>query len=373
MNGIDFLNDIREIYFSKTVYSWLLVITTSLLLTVVIKFMVGRAAQRMRRFTNRTASHWDDVGLDIIEEIKPTFIFIHIANLLLKPINSSETSHFVLLLSVVVITILQVWLSGQHLMKSWKQHILQSRIQKDPSSAAALGLLYSIIQTIFVVTIVLVGLSNLGVNIGALLAGLGVGGIAVALAAQNILGDLLASLSIVLDKPFVVGDYIVTGTHKGTIESIGIKTTRLRSLSGEELVVSNKDLLESRVHNFKRMQERRVVHQFGIAYTTSAEKLKLIPLWIKEITERQTLLKFDRCHLFQFGPSELRFEWVFFVLDPDYQIFMDLQQQLLLEIYKKLGDEKIDFAFPSQAIYIKESPSSFRPNPRGAFNEGYTI
>ena len=163
---------------------------------------------------------------------------------------------------------MQVAIWGFYVIKNWRQIYLDQRVKKDPSSSAALGLLFTAVQVTFLIVLVLIGLSNLGVDITALLAGLGVGGIAVALAAQNILGDLLASLSIVLDKPFVVGDFIVAGSEKGTVEHIGIKTTRLRSLSGEELIFSNKDLLESRVQNFKRMWVRRVVQSFVVVYST---------------------------------------------------------------------------------------------------------
>src|SRR5690606_19671212 len=143
-----------------------------------------------------------------------------------------------------------------------------------------LGLIYVTVRVLFVVVLILIGLSNMGVDVAALVAGLGIGGIAIALAAQNVLGDLLASLSIVLDKPFTIGDFIVAGSEMGTVENIGVKTTRIRSLSGEELVFSNKDLLESRVRNYKRMWQRRVEQKFSVVHATDVEKLAQIPVWV---------------------------------------------------------------------------------------------
>jgi small-conductance mechanosensitive channel len=248
-----------------------------------------------------------------------------------------------------------VW--GQYLMQVWKHQVLEKRVAENPSSSAALGLLYRFMQGGFITLVILLGLSNVGVDIRALLAGLGVGGIAVALAAQNILGDLLASLSIVLDKPFVVGDFIVSGEVRGTIESIGIKTTRLRSISGEQIVISNKDLLESRVQNFKRMWERRVVKRLGFVYATPPNTLAQIPTWIREIISREEKLRFERCHFVDYGASSLDFELVFYVTDPDYKLYMDIQQRILLDILSKLNNEKVEFAFPTQSLLIEKVPT----------------
>lgn len=274
--------------------------------------------------------------------------------------SKSTTNNFdrALLVSVVVISIFQIALWGMHLIKSWKDAFLRRQVQSDPSIASAMGLIHTSLQTIFIVTVVLIGLSNLGVDIGALLAGLGVGGIAIALAAQNILGDLLASLSIVLDKPFVVGDFIVTGDDAGTVENIGIKTTRLRSLSGEELIFSNKILLDSRVKNYKRMWQRRVVQNFGVVYSTSANILEQIPTWVKQIVEQNPEAIFDRCHFAKYGDSSLDFELVFWVKSPEYNIFMDCQQKILIDIFKKFTNEKVDFAFPTRTLVIENLPKN---------------
>ena len=200
---------------------------------------------------------------------------------------------------------------------------------------------------------------NLGFDITALIAGLGVGGIAVALAAQSVLGDLFSSLAIVLDRPFEVGDFIVFGEQMGTVEKIGIKTTRIRALSGEQIAVSNTDLVKTRVHNFKRMKERRVVLVVGVTYDTPADKLERIPSMVTEIIEKQDEVRFERAHFRSFGNSALEFETVYWVLDADYTIYMDKQQAINFAIFRAFQDEGIEFAFPSQTLYVPELKGAF--------------
>jgi len=192
------------------------------------------------------------------------------------------------------------------------------------------------------------------VNITGLVAGLGIGGIAVALAVQNILGDLLASLSIVLDKPFVIGDSIVVDSFSGTVEHIGLKTTRIRSISGEQLVFSNNDLLKSRIQNYKRMQERRVVFGFGVTYQTPLEKLPLINRIIREIIAAQPNSRFERVHFKEYGDSALNYEVVYFVMTPEYGIFMDVQETINLEIFRRFQEEGIEFAYPTRTVLIQK-------------------
>jgi len=189
-------------------------------------------------------------------------------------------------------------------------------------------------------------------------ASLGIGGIAVALAVQNILGDLFASFSIVLDKPFVIGDFIIVGDLMGTVERIGLKTTRLRSLSGEQIIFSNSDLLGSRVRNYKRMYERRISFSLGVAYETSAEQLERIPRMIEEIVSSQPKVRFDRSHFKSFGDFALVFETVYYILTPDYTAYMDAQQAINIAIARKFAEEGIRFAYPTQTIYLARDGSS---------------
>src|SRR5262249_49016232 len=190
-----------------------------------------------------------------------------------------------------------------------------------------------------------------GVNVTAVVAGLGIGGVAVALALQNVLGDLLASLAIVLDKPFVVGDSIAVGGVSGQVERVGIKTTRLRSADGEQLVISNAELLKTRIHNYRRMTERRVQLGLGIAFETAQDKLPRLPDILREIVMAEPRVRFDRAHFKGFGESALLLEVVYFVLDRDYNIYMDVQQALNLEIIRRFQVEGVVFTYPTRKLY----------------------
>lgn len=200
--------------------------------------------------------------------------------------------------------------------------------------------------------VLLLILANLGVDVTAMVAGLGVGGIAVALAAQNILGDLFASLSIVLDKPFVLGDFIIVDDMLGSVEKIGLKTTRLRSLSGEQLVVANNDLLQSRIRNLKRMTERRVVFHFGVTYQTPLEQLRAIPDLVRQIVQTSEATRFDRAHFKEYGDSSLVFEVVYYVSPADFALYMDVQQQINFAIYEAFESHGIEFAYPTRTLFL---------------------
>jgi len=225
----------------------------------------------------------------------------------------------------------------------------------DPSTVAAIDLVGFLVRLVVWAAVLLVLLDNLGVNVTTLIAGLGVGGIAVALAAQNILGDLFSSLSIVFDKPFVVGDFIIVGDFLGSVEHVGLKTTRLRSLSGEQLVFSNTDLLNSRVRNYGRMFERRVVSSLRVTYRTPADKLARIPAMIREIAEREQKLRFDRAHFRALAESALLFEYVYYVLTPDYNFYMDLQQRINIALFERFAAEGIEFAYPTQTVLLSRA------------------
>lgn len=220
------------------------------------------------------------------------------------------------------------------------------------SEVSSFGLLRAVGLAVIWSVALLATLANLGVEITALVASLGVGGIAIALAAQNVLGDLLASLSIVLDRPFEVGDFIIVGADLGTVERIGLKTTRVRSLSGEQLVFGNNDLLTSRVRNFKRMAERRVVLTFGLLYSSPADKVEQVPGEVKKIIEAQENVRFDRAHFAGFGESALTFEAVYWILQPEYPVFMDKQQAVNLALLQRIRELGLDFAFPTRTLHI---------------------
>ncbi|MGE3107554.1 MAG: mechanosensitive ion channel family protein [Phycisphaerales bacterium] len=245
----------------------------------------------------------------------------------------------------------------------WALHRLAGTKKDEDLARSARGTIISLRWVILLVLytlLFLLALQNLGINVTAMIAGLGIGGIAVALAAQNILGDLFSSLSIALDKPFVVGDFIVVGNELGTVEHIGLKTTRVRSLSGEQLVFGNADLLSSRIRNYKRMNERRVVFAFGVTYSTAPDVLQQIPDMVKAFVLAQDACRFDRCHFHRFGASSLDFEVVYYINSPDYNTHMNALQAIHLSIAREFNQRGIEFAFPTQTLYIS------RPSPEPA-------
>ncbi|GJQ29426.1 MAG: hypothetical protein HBSAPP03_13100 [Phycisphaerae bacterium] len=260
-------------------------------------------------------------------------------------------------IAVIVLVGLQaaIWAT---VVVDWALVLVLSKHAKTTTQAAETTLKASMAAVRFLALlavyslVTLIALDNLGVDVTALITGMGIGGIAVALAAQRILGDVFGSLSITFDKPFEVGDFIVVGDFRGTVETIGIKTTRLRALSGEQVVLANSDLLASRIQNFKRMTERRCVFAIGVTYQTPLEKVAAIPGLIREAIESQPNTRFDRAHFQKFGASSLDYEAVYFMKVPDYNAYMDTQQRVNLILAERLRDMGVDFAYPTQTLYV---------------------
>jgi len=205
-----------------------------------------------------------------------------------------------------------------------------------------------------VILIAIIGLSNLGFDVTGIVAGLGVGGIAIALAAQNILSDLFASISISVDRPFVVGDFIEVGEISGTVENIGIKTTRLRTLNGEEVSIPNAKLTAAEIHNFSRIKSRRGKIAVGVEYSTDEKKLKKIPEFLKAIADAEKNVEFVRAHLVNFGESSIDFEMIFKSLSPEFSDLVAAREKLFYKIFEKFSAEKIVFAFPTRTIFVEK-------------------
>ena len=220
----------------------------------------------------------------------------------------------------------------------------------------AMGLITVFVNVIvFAIALVFI-LDNLGQDITGIVAGLGVGGIAVGLAAQSLFEDLFAGLSIILDKPFVKGDFINFGDKSGVVEKVGLKSTRIRTLSGQQLAVNNSKLLDNEINNFRRMQERRIVTRIGVTYDTPHAKLEGLAGQVREIVERQETVRFDRCHLAAYGDFSILYELVFYVLSREYGAYMDVQQRIFLDIHSLFEREGIEFAFPTQTIHVGSVP-----------------
>ncbi|MCA1974721.1 MAG: mechanosensitive ion channel family protein [Caenispirillum sp.] len=248
--------------------------------------------------------------------------------------------------STVAVVQLALWASYAYARGVDRYQV--KRLAHDPTARTTVGAVTLLGKTIIWSIALLVLLDNSGIDVTALVAGLGVGGIAVAFAAQSLLADLFASVSILLDKPFVVGDFIIVGDFLGEVEKVGIKTTRLRSLGGEQIIMANNDLLSSRIRNYKRMYERRVAFTFNIAYETEPERLERVPVISREVIEALPQTRFDRAHFKAYGEFSLVFEVVYYVLDPDYNLFMDKQQAVNFGLFRRFHEAGIRFAYPTQ-------------------------
>jgi small-conductance mechanosensitive channel len=251
----------------------------------------------------------------------------------------------------IVLFLIQAGIWGSALIRRWVERYNERNRETNAAGAGTARLIGTIARLVLYALVLLLILDNVpGVEVTALVASLGIGGIAVALAAQNILGDLFASLSIALDKPFVVGDFISVGSDSGTVEQIGLKTTRVRSISGEQLIFSNGDLLASRIRNFARLQERRNVFTFRVPVTTPPERLRAIPAIVREIVEPIADTRFDRAHLARFDDLGLVFEVVYFVTTPDFMRHVAIQHTVNVELLERLEAEGVGFAFLSDAV-----------------------
>lgn len=302
--------------------------------------------------SRRTGVAWGDAMAQALGGTR-TILFIPVAAYVgsLALAIPARVEKFTALVAIAAL-LLQVAMWGNRAIAFWIRRKVEIGRETDPDGATALSLIGFGARMLLWTFVLLLGLDQLGFDITALLAGLGVGGIAVALATQNILGDLFASLSIVLDKPFVVGDFIVIDNLRGNVERVGVKTTRIRSLDGELLVFSNADLLRSRIQNYQRMKERRVLFSVGITYQTPPDKVEHITQWLREAVEAQGGTRFDRAHFKEYGDSALVFEVVYHVLTRDYNTFMDLQQAINLAIFARFAREGVDFAYPTRTLHI---------------------
>jgi small-conductance mechanosensitive channel len=325
---------------------------------VIVGFLVLRGIKnyvitRIKHVVSKTESNLDDIALQVVEKygipiVRVLIIYFSVELLELKP---SVEKWLNIAYGVVVLYF------AVTLLLALVRRLLEAQVMKLENGETKLKQIGGIMVVLKIVVWsigLLVLFSNLGYNVTTILTGLGIGGIAIALAAQNILGDLFNYFVIFFDRPFEVGDFITVDDKKGTVEYIGIKTTRIRSITGEQLIIANSNLTGSRIHNFKRLESRRVVFTIGVVYGLPIEKLKMIPSIIKQIVSTSELVRFDRVHFNRYGDFSLDYEVVFFVDTPDYNTYMDILQQINFDIYEKFASEKIDFAFPTQTLIFNK-------------------
>lgn len=353
MNWQKIIADLELSFYGNTIRQWLIAVAAALATFLLAKLFQAILVSRLQKLTEKFPT--DTVALVVasIASIRLWFLFgmsLFVGSLLL---GLPPKTTVIINTAATVAILLQAALTGNALLTLLIKGYTQKNLETDAAGVTTVTTLGFLARLALWTVIALLMLQNLGINVTALVTGLGIGGIAVALAAQNVLGDLLASLSIMLDKPFVLGDFIIVGEQMGTVEKIGIKTTHLRSLSGEQLIISNADLLKSRIRNCKRMQERRIVFTIGVTYQTPAEKVANISKLLREAVERETNIRFDRAHFKGFAASSLEFETVYFVLSPDFNQYMDIQQSINLWLFERLAAEGIKFASPQPSVVIQ--------------------
>jgi small-conductance mechanosensitive channel len=345
------LQVLDRLFYGNSLRAWLVGATAFVVALGVLLLVRRLLAYRLGALALRTTNIVDDLGAEIARGTRLYFLVALAvaigARFVVLPPRIADT----LDKAIALIVLLQAALWGTAAIGFYvARYIERRRATLEASNVWAIRAL-GVGARVVVWAIVFVALlDNLGFDVTALVTGLGVGGIAIALAVQTILGDVLAAMAIVFDKPFVVGDFIVVDNLAGTVEEIGLKTTRVRSLSGEQLVFGNAELLKSRIRNFKRLRERRNAFMLDVTYDTQADVVARIPGMLREIIESQHQVRFDRSHFSAYGESSLRFETVYYVLDPDYNKHMDIQQAIFLAVLERFERDGIEFAFPTRTV-----------------------
>ncbi|MFP4022835.1 MAG: mechanosensitive ion channel family protein [Candidatus Paceibacterota bacterium] len=341
---------LEQVIWGNTLADYLLALAVFAGALIVFKIFREIILYHIKRLAKKTETDWDDLFIEIVRSLRPPFYII---------LALYFSSFFIDLhpyVSKGIFYLLIIWIGYQ---VSVTFSILINRIvekkiasEEGTQTQSAFRLLGNLVKGVVWVIILLFVLSNMGVNVTSLIGAVGIGGIAIALAVQNILNDLFSSFTIYFDKPFEVGDFIMIGSDMGVVEYIGVKTTRLRALGGEELVISNQELTSARVQNFQKLNERRIVFHFGVTYDTPNEKLRKIPEIVEEVVKKEEFARFDRAHFYSFDDSALIFEVVYFILSPEYYEYMDTQQGINLGIKEEMEKEEIQFAYPTRTIYM---------------------
>ncbi len=349
---------LKTVFYENPVWMWLLAVAIILFVWLVLRVAMRRLVARLRKLAAKTPGQFDDLIVELLAKTRFLFILVvafYAGSLILILPDIAERALRTLFILALLV---QAGYWGGGVVTFWIRRTARRKLDEDAATATSLTALGFVAKIAIWAIVVLLALDNFGIDITALIAGLGIGGIAIALAVQNILGDLFASLSIIVDKPFVIGDFIVVGDLKGSVERIGLKTTRVRSLFGEQIIFSNSDLLSSRVRNYKQMYERRIAFSFGVTYETAPDTLEGIPETVRRIVEDQPDVRFDRCHFKSFGDFSLDFEAVYYVLVPDYNVYMDRQQAINLRLVRTFEEQGIEFAYPTQTIYVSRLGAS---------------
>ena len=346
-------NIMEQVFLGNRVLDYLICVAIFLTGFIAMKILQHFILRRLKKWAEKTATTLDDVLIDITQRIGLPLAYFGVFYFGVNTLNLNSALRKII--DVTIMAILTVFAARLAIaVVSHGFTIYRQKRGKDITLERSLKGILRIVKLIIWGLAITFFLDNMGFRISAVIAGLGIGGVAVALAAQAILGDLFSYFAILFDRPFEVGDFIIIGDFLGTIEHIGIKTTRIRSLGGEQLVFSNTDLTGSRVRNYKRMEKRRVVFKLGVTYQTPLEKLKMIPGIIEGVVKNVNDTVFDRAHFSSYGDFNLIFEVVYYVLSANYNKYMDTQQAINFAIKEEFEKESIEFAYPTQTLYLNK-------------------
>lgn len=339
-------------FLDNSLYSWLVALGIIIGSFIIIKLFSFLILRKIKAHSLKTANIWDDFIIDSVDRfVVPILYFgaIFFSSYYLELTAKSRSILHAGYLIICTFFILRIISSA---FKKFVSAFVKRKSNAEGKIEQANGLIIVVNILIWFVGFLFL-FDNLGYDVTTLLAGLGIGGIAIALAAQAILGDLFNYFVIFFDRPFEIGDFIIVDDKSGTIEQIGIKTTRIRTLGGEQLICSNTDLTNARVHNYKRLERRRIAFQIGVTYQTSSSQLKQIPQMVKTIIESESEIDYERGNFSGFGDSSLNFEFVYHVLSTDYAVYMDKQEKIYFEIYSLFEEYGIEFAYPTRTLFIK--------------------
>ena len=350
--NVEFLDDI---YYGNAIRDYAIAAGVAAGLLLAILLFRLYLLRKLRKLADRTETKLDDILVHMAEHTRKwTVLLVALFLGSLRLELSAELTSVARVIAVVA-ALFQVglWAAGglRFAANSYRD---RKEAEGDTSGVGPIVLMSIIGRAVVWVLIGLLVLGNLGVNVTALVAGLGIGGIAVALALQSILADLFASVSIMLDKPFQVGDLLVVGDAWGYVENIGVRTTRIRSLGGEQLIYANNELLRMKISNYQRLHERRAVFTIGVTYQTPAALLETIPELLEQIVTASDDTRFDRSHFKSFGDSALIFEVAYYVTAAEYVTFMNVQQRINFAIVREFESRAISIAYPTRSLFVTQ-------------------
>jgi small-conductance mechanosensitive channel len=349
---------LKPAYLGNSVQNWLIAFGVSLLALLLLGVTRKFLGRHLARLAAQTTTRLDDDAVEMLNATRGWFLSVVSLFIGSRFLTLSAGIERIASSIITIALFIQAGLWAGIVLTASLERYRQRQRKENPASLTTLNAIGFVGKVVLWSVILLLALDNLGIDVTAMIAGLGVGGIAAALAMQNILGDLLSALSIMLDKPFAIGDFLIVDEYMGGVEYIGLKTTRVRSLSGEQLIFSNSDLLKSRIRNYGRMFERRVVFSIGVTYQTPRGKLRRIPVMLREAVEGRQKVRFDRAHFKEYGGFSLNFETVYYVLGLDYNLYMDIQQAINLDIHERFEREGIEFAYPTQTLFVTQAAPS---------------